>query len=79
MLGSRPLSSVPLSAGPPFTGGGGTFPALCLVSGVLQQKAAATGADVKVYLTSAGELQAKTSAGGGDRLVNLVAGALVAA
>lgn len=62
-----------------FSTSAGTFPALCLVSGQLQQNPAATAGDVKVYLTSAGALVAKTTAGGGDRLVNLVAGEFVAA
>lgn len=62
-----------------FTLSSSTFPALCLIGGVLQQNPAATGTDIKVYLTATGLLEAKTAAGGGDRLVNLVAGNLVAA
>jgi len=60
------------------SGGGGTFAALTLVAGLLVQNPAADAASVKVYLTVAGEMVAKTSAGG-DKLVNLVAGVLTAA
>lgn len=55
-----------------------TFPALTLVAGVLIQNPSAGAASLKIYISPAGVLIAKTSAGA-DKLVNLVAGQLIAA
>lgn len=63
---------------PSAVSGGGTFAALTLVAGLLVQNPVADAASMKVYLTTAGELVAKTTSGG-DRLVNLVSGVLTAA
>jgi hypothetical protein len=61
-----------------FTTLGGAVAAIVLVAGYLQYLTAAGGSDMKVYLTAAGGLEAKTSAGVGDRLLTLSAGQLVA-
>lgn len=60
------------------SGGAPADPAVVLAAGVLTHKAAPAPGDLILWLTSAGTLEAKTSAGVGDRRVALVSGELTA-
>lgn len=62
----------------PFTTFAAAVAAIVLVAGYLQYTAAAGPGDRKVYLTTSGGPEAKTTAGVGDKLLTLSAGQMIA-